>query len=193
MLAVVEGGRDVEKKEIVVNDPLLYSGVRFYQASYGLTGKVNKLALDAAPSDGSGPQQEIELAVDDTVALDPDTTVHFAEFFPDYAVRDGQVYKKSNQFENPAVHLVVAKKSTAQNYDVWLPAMDEVADNSKAPYRLEATDLRMAHFTGLQVSHEPGQWAVWSGVVMMGVGMAFVFYIVNKRFWAVPVRDAMTG
>ena len=43
-LAVVEDGRDVQKKEIVVNDPLLYSGVRFYQSSYGPNGKVDKLA-----------------------------------------------------------------------------------------------------------------------------------------------------
>ena len=66
--------------------------------------------------------------------------------------------------------------------------MDEVADNSKAPYQFQATDLKMGHFTGLQVSHEPGQWGVWSGVVLMGVGLAFVFYVVHMRFWVVPVR-----
>jgi cytochrome c biogenesis protein ResB len=71
--------------------------------------------------------------------------------------------------------------------------MDEVADNSKAPYQLQVTNLKMQHFTGLQVSHEPGQWGVWSGVVLMGVGLSFVFYVVHMRFWAVPVRDAKTG
>ena len=71
--------------------------------------------------------------------------------------------------------------------------MDEVADNSKAPYLFQATDLKMGHFTGLQVSHEPGQWGVWSGVVLMGIGLAFVFYVVHMRFWMVPVRDPQTG
>ena len=56
-LAVVEGGRDVQKKEIVVNDPLFYSGVRFYQSSYGPNGKVDKLMLVATPSKG-GEKQE---------------------------------------------------------------------------------------------------------------------------------------
>ncbi len=51
----------------------------------------------------------------------------------------------------------------------------------------------MGHFTGLQVSHEPGQWAVWSGVVLIAVGLAFVFYVVHMRFWAVPVCDPKTG
>ena len=192
-LAVVKDGRDVQTKEIVVNDPLLYSGVRFYQSSYGPNGKVDKLALIAAPNDGSGQKQEIGLALNDTASLDSDTTVRFAEFFPDFAVRDGQVYRKSNYLENPAAHLVVTSKKAGKDFDVWIPQLDEVADNSKAPYLFQATDLKMGHFTGLQVSHEPGQWGVWSGVVLMGIGLAFVFYVVHMRFWMVPVRDPQTG
>lgn len=194
-LAVVADGRDVKNKEIVVNDPLLYNGVRFYQSSYGPNGKVDKLSLVAVPSNGSGAKEEIGLAVNDTVALDSDTTVRFAEFIPDYAVRDGQVYRKSNELENPAAHLVVTSKSAGKDkdYDVWLPAIDGVADNSKAPYMLQATDLKMGHFTGLQVSHEPGQWGVWGGVVLMGIGLAFVFYVIHMRFWIVPVCDPKTG
>jgi cytochrome c biogenesis protein len=194
-LAVVKDGEDVKKKQIVVNDPLLYSGVRFYQSSYGSNGKVDKFSLVATPSDGSSPPQEIALAVNDTVPLDADTTVRFAEFFPDYAVRDGQVYKKSNDLENPAAHLIVTSKGdgkNAKNFDVWFPPLDEVADNSKSPWQFHATDLKMGHFTGLQVSHEPGQWAVWSGVVLLGVGLAFVFYVVHMRFWVVPVCDPNT-
>ena len=48
----------------------------------------------------------------------------------------------------------------------------------------------MAYFTGLEVSHEPGQWSVWAGVIVMGLGLAVVFYFVHVRVWAVPVRDA---
>ena len=192
-LAVVQDGKDVQKKEIVVNDPLLYNGVRFYQSSFGPNGKVDKFFLDATPSGGSGQVQQIALALNDTVVLDSDTTVRFAEFFPDFAVRDGQVYLKSNELENPAVHLVVSSKKAGKDFDVWFPQLDEVADNSKAPYQFHGNNLKMQHFTGLQVSHEPGQWAVWSGVVLLGIGLAFVFYVVHMRFWAVPVCDPKTG
>jgi cytochrome c biogenesis protein len=192
-LAVVKNGQDVENKEIVVNDPLLYGGVRFYQSSFGFNGKVKKLLLKASPTDGSGEKQEIAFALNETAALDAATTVRFAEFFPDYAVRDGQVYKKSNQLESPAVHLVVASKSSGRSFDVWLPASVGVGENAQAPYQFEPQDLKLGHFTGLQVSHEPGQWAVWSGVVLIGLGLAFVFYVVHVRFWAVPIRDARTA
>jgi cytochrome c biogenesis protein len=192
-LAVVVDGQDVQKKEIVVNDPLLYKGVRFYQSSYGPNGKIGNLALIASPSSGSAAPQGISFGLNDTVPLDAGTTVRFAEFLPDYAVRDGQVYRKSNQLENPAIHLIVTSKAAGKDFDVWLPPIDEVPYDPKTPYRFEATGLKMGHFTGLQVSHEPGQWGVWAGVVLMGVGLAFVFYVVHSRFWAVPVRDAKTG
>jgi cytochrome c biogenesis protein len=192
-LAVVADGRDVQKKEIVVNDPLIYRGVRFYQSSYGENGKVDKLSLVVTPSNGSGEKREIGMTVNDVVQLDADTTVRFAEFLPDFAVRDGQVYKKSNYLENPAAHLVVTSKSAGKDFDVWIPRMEDVGDNATAPYQFGATDLKMGHFTGLQVSHEPGQWGVWSGVVLMGVGLAFVFYVIHMRFWVVPVRDPETG
>jgi cytochrome c biogenesis protein len=48
----------------------------------------------------------------------------------------------------------------------------------------------MAYFTGLQVSHEPGQWAVWAGVILMGFGLAVVFYLVHMRLWATVIHDA---
>jgi cytochrome c biogenesis protein len=197
-LAVVADGQDVLKKEIVVNDPLLYKGVRFYQSSYGPNGKVDKLALVASPANGSGQPQEIGMKVNDVVALDPDTSVRFAEFIPDYAVRDGQVYRKSNDLENPAAHLIVTAKSSGKDtsgkdYDVWFPPMEGVADNSKSPWQFRVTDLKMGHFTGLQISHEPGQFGVWAGVVLLGVGLTFVFYVIHIRFWAVPVCDPKTG
>ena len=196
-LAIVENGRDVTKKEIVVNDPLLYHGVRFYQSSYGPNGKVDKLALVAVPMSPSptAQKQEIGLAVDESASLDADTTVRFAEFFPDYAVRDGQVYLKSRELDNPAAHLILTTKSAgvSKDFDIWFPEIEGVSDNSKSPWQFHATDLKMGHFTGLQVSHEPGQWGVWSGVVLMGIGLAFVFYVVHMRFWVVPVLDAKTG
>jgi len=187
-LAVVENGRDVLRKEIVVNDPLVYKGVRFYQSSYGSTGKVDKLTLTATPAAGSTPSKDVALALNETVALDADTSVRMTEFIPDYVVSDGQVYTRSAQVQNPAAHLVVQSKGQA--IDVWLPPIPGFGENDKSPYKFEGKDLQMAYFTGLEVSHEPGQWAVWSGVLLMAVGLASVFYLVHIRLWAVAVRDA---
>jgi len=187
-LTVIENGQEVMRKEIVVNDPLVYQGVRFYQSSYGSTGKVDKLSLTVTPVSGSAAPRVVDLAMNEKVALDPDTTVRMTEFIPDYVVSDGQVYTRSAQVTNPAAHLVVESKGQAIN--VWLPPIPGFAENDKSAYNFEGKDLQMAYFTGLEVSHEPGQWAVWGGVLLMAIGLTAVFYLVHIRVWAVTVRDA---
>ncbi len=188
-LTVLENGQAVLRKQIVVNDPLVYRGVRFYQASYGQTGKIDKLRLTATPRDGKAPI-DIAIGLNETLPLDSHTTVRLAEFIPDYAVRDGQVYARSTELENPAAHLVVESKKSSQPINVWLPPIPGLEQNESSPYSFEGKDVQMAYFTGLEVSHEPGQWSVWAGVIVMGFGLASVFYLVHARVWAAPVRDA---
>jgi cytochrome c biogenesis protein len=187
-LAVVDSGRETSRKEIVVNDPLVYQGVRFYQASYGCTGKLNQLILKASPAKGD-TVQEISLAVNQTVPLDPDVSVQLAEFIPDFVVQDGRVYARSNDLVNPAVHLIVTSRKANASVNFWLPEIPGVAENASSPYTFEPKDLKTEVFTGLEVSHEPGQWSVWAGVVLMAIGLTFVFYVVHMRLWVVPVHD----
>ncbi|HZQ95163.1 MAG TPA: cytochrome c biogenesis protein ResB [Candidatus Sulfotelmatobacter sp.] len=187
-LAVVDNGREVSRKEIVVNDPMVYQGVRFYQASYGRTGTLDELVLEAKAATG-GASQQISLAMNQAVALDPDTTVQVVEFIPDFVVQDGHVYARSNQVVNPAVHMIVASKKTMAVVHYWLPEIPGIAENASSPYLLEPKDLKTGVFTGLEVSHEPGQWAVWAGVVLMAIGLTFVFYVAHLRLWVVPVQN----
>jgi cytochrome c biogenesis protein len=190
-LAVVDHGQEVAKKEIVVNDPLVYHGVRFYQASWGRTGKMDKLVLKVTPNGTTtGTSQEITLALNQSAQLDPDTTVQLTEFIPDYTVQDGHVYARSNDVVNPAVHLMVISKKASAPVNVWLPEIPGIAENASSPYTFDPKELKTGLFTGLEVSHEPGQWAVWGGVILMAIGLTFVFYVVHIRLWVVPVVDA---
>jgi cytochrome c biogenesis protein len=190
-LAVVDGGNEISHKEIVVNDPMVYHGLRFYQASYGRTGKLDRLILDASPATGTNQTpQEISLALNQTLVLDADTSVQLVEFIPDYVVQDGHVYARSNEVVNPAVHMVVTSREANSRVNVWLPEIPGISENASSPYAFVPKDLKTGLFTGLEVSHEPGQWAVWAGVVLMAIGLTFVFYVIHVRFWVVPVHDA---
>lgn len=183
-LAVVEGGREILRKQIVVNDPLVFKGVRFYQSSYGMTGKVEKLLMTAKAKDGS--TKDFEFTEGQTVRLDPQTTVRFGKFIPDFVARDGQVYTASETPQNPALQMFVTTAASKTPIEVWLPEIEGFGQNSQSPYQFGARDLQMAHFTGLQVSHEPGQWGVWAGCLLMGLGLITAFYLVHVRIWVVP-------
>jgi cytochrome c biogenesis protein len=84
----------------------------------------------------------------------------------------------------------VESKKSGQAVNFWLPPIEGLEQNASSPYTFQGKDVQMAYFTGLSVSHEPGQWSVWAGVIVMGFGLALVFYFVHARVWAVPVRDA---
>ncbi|HSB74892.1 MAG TPA: cytochrome c biogenesis protein ResB, partial [Terriglobales bacterium] len=189
-LVVLKNGREAERKQIVVNDPLVYGGIRIYQSSYGSTGQLDKVMLTTSPAKGPGTAREIELGLDQTARLDADTSVRLARFIPDFVVRGNEIYARSNQPDNPAIQLEVSSRKAKQPALVWIfPQFPNVAHDSKSPYSFQFRDLRMGYFTGLQVSHEPGQWLVWAGCLLMALGLGTAFYLAHMRFWAMVVRD----
>lgn len=201
-LAVVQNGKEVEAKEIVVNDPLIHNGLRFYQASFGPTGKLDGLKVAVTPqtADGSnsnasvplsGVSSEITLAMNEPTQLDKDTTVTLAEYIPDFFVRDNQIFKRSDDPVNPAFRLQVKNAATGEDAKLWIfPAYNGAAQGEKTNYKFEYRDMEMGYFTGLEVSHEPGQWLVWAGCLLMGAGLFVAFYLVHMRIWITTVPNA---
>jgi cytochrome c biogenesis protein len=189
-LSVIRDGQAVKSKEIVVNDPLEYGGIRFYQASWGPTGKIDKVKLLAVPADGGQPVP-IQVSLNQSAALDSATTVTLTEFIPDFFVRDNQIFRRSDDLVNPAFHLAVNRAGAASQ--VWLmPAYRDDTADQPGPYKFQLSQDRsaivMQHYTGLEISHEPGQWGIWAGVLLMGCGLGVAFYMVHIRFWIMPVE-----
>ncbi len=188
-LAVVENGKEVKKQEIVVNDPLVYRGLRFYQASYGLTGELDALKVVATPEGGAG--RDVVLQMSEPFDLDPNTSVTVAEFIPDFFIRDNQVFKRSDDPVNPAFRLQIKNKATGDDAVQWIfPSSSETSQGQKSNYSFQFRAMRLGYFTGLEVSHEPGQWLVWAGCLLMGCGLFVAFYMVHMRLWVVAIPDA---
>jgi len=192
-LAVVSDGKDVATKQIVVNDPLVYHGLRFFQASFWIDGKkVDGLRIAYAGLDGK--VVPIELKPGQPVQLDVDNTVTLAEFVPDAFVRDGQVFKRSDSLENLAFGLDVVNRADNTNTRVWLfPAEGNTFGGEGIKFRFQnptsAKDIDFSPVTGLEVAFEPGQWFVWTGCVLIGAGLFMAFYLVHMRIWAVAIKN----
>lgn len=186
-LVVLQDGREVARKEIAVNDPLVYGGLRFFQANYGMTGEVAGVKLLATPRRGGSPQSLV-LSPGEPAALADGTSLRLERFVPDFYVRDNQIYTRSEEPNNPAIQLSLA--SAAGESKLWIfPNYPEYSQAAEAPYDFQFQELQMAYFTGLQVAHEPGQWAVWAGCLLMGAGLILAFYFVHMRFWVMPISD----
>jgi cytochrome c biogenesis protein len=193
-LAVVSGGKQIATKQIVVNDPLVYRGLRFYQASYWIDGKkVDGLRIGYSGLDGKVIPLELKNGM--PAALDANTTVTLSEFYADAFVRDGQVFKKSDEIENIAFGLDVVNRADRAKTRVWLfPAEGTVLGGESLGFLFmnptSAKDIDFSPVTGLEVSFEPGQWLVWGGCLLMGVGLFVAFYTVHMRVWVSAVTNA---
>ena len=192
-LTVIENGREVQRKEIAVNEPLVYSGLRFFQSGYGQTGEVSAIELRVALKSDPTHVRDIVLSQNETLSLDGKNSVTLAAFYPDFVLINGEPKTRSHEPNNPAIQLEV-QSATAGDHPVaskvWLfPNYPVLAHPDGSPFTFEFRDLRMGYFTALQVSYEPGQWAVWAGIILMGIGLAAAFYFKHVRVWAVPVKD----
>ncbi len=194
-LVVTENGRETVKKQIIVNDPLVTHGIRFYQASYGQSGELETTRFYVTTA--GGPPTTVTVNGRQPVQLADGSTLQIANFIPDAAVREGEIYAKSNFLDNPAFELVVTSAKTASSERMWLiPTQQPTVQAKESGVSIgikSFEDIQTVPFTGLQVSHEPGQWAVWGGCLLMALGLIMAFYLVHQRFWAVAYDDAKTG
>ncbi len=191
-LVILDNGKEVKKKTIVVNGPLDYRGVRLFQANYGMSDKLSALTVGVSTSsDLTGAVKPLTIKVGETTQLDANTTVKLARFVPDFYIQDNEVFTRSKQPRNPAFQFLV--NSNGKESQVWLMPAVNRASQGQSPYTFFYQDMKMANFTGLEASYQPGQWGIWIGTLLMAAGLFVAFFMVHMRFWAIAVKDEKQG
>lgn len=190
-MTVIEDGREVLHKDIEVNEPLVYRGVRFFQSGFGLSDQPATYIVAYGAIAAPETVQSMEIPANGEAEF-AGNKVRVVKFLPDaYRQDNGEVYQRSKELRTPAVQLAITTPDGKMG-SVWL-LYGEPSKADVAPYAMQLADLKMNNETGLQVSYEPGQWAVWAGCVLMGIGLIISFYVVHMRFWAVAVHDGKGG
>jgi len=168
-LSVIEGGREVARKTIVVNDPLQHNGIWFYQSSYGQAGGATA-QVAVARKDGT-PMGTLALAANETVPIDG------------YGVIRGVNYDQNFQGNGPALQVVVEKPGKPAA-SFWLfqsrPDLDRQRNDSVT---FSFGGLTSKMFTGLQVAKDPGVNIVWLGCALMVIGIIMAFFLSHQRVW----------
>jgi cytochrome c biogenesis protein len=191
-LALIENGQETASKMIVVNDPFVYKGIRIYQSSMGQSSTPKTLTFAATPTKG-GEAETVEVPLNGKAALADGESLSVLRWVPDYYVQDNEVYKKSDDPENPAVQLGLTNAS-GETKKLWI--LYSQANSTKgqdAPYEFAIKSATWAKYTGLEVSHQPGQFGVWIGVVLIAFGLMIAFYTQHARIWATVAEDGKGG
>ena len=168
-LSVLENGVEVLRKKIVVNDPLQYKGVWFYQSSYGQAGAAT--AAVTVNKAGGGAAETLTLSAGQKVQV------------PGYGVVSAVDYQPNFQGFGPAL-LVVLEKPGKSPVEFWLlKAHPEFDRQRNDPYFLAFAGINELFYTGLQVARDPGVNVVWAGCALMVVGICIAFFTSHQRLW----------
>lgn len=189
-LRVLDNGVVVGEKKIVVNDPLDIGGVRFYQASWGMTGMLRSATLELPRRGGEGLLLHIPSG--QKVKLEgTDLAVAAEMLLPDFTVNAaGMADTAGLEPDNPAVLVSFYQQGGGRVASLWLLQRDPrlafkvmpdqtVAPAADPPFRLRHFDPVL--FSGLQVAYDPGVKVVGWGCVLLIVGLVIHFYLHQRR------------
>jgi cytochrome c biogenesis protein len=178
ILTVEENGKPViEKRSIVVNDPLSYKGITFYQSSYGQAGEGGTFHFSVRQRSGGAPVM-VAVRQGESAKLPDGSTMHVLE-----ATQDVRSFIP--QFQGPAVRIEV--HSPAGKTEAFIVFSQQYYPDLDAQrggdliFNFVKADEKM--FTGLQVAKDPGVWVVWLGCTLMVLGCMMAFFMSHKRVW----------
>lgn len=182
-LGIAENGRRVLEKDIIVNDPLRYKGINFFQSSYGAMPPDN-LELSFTPN-GSGEAFRRNVAIGQSVEL-PAGGGSFTvrEYNRDYHYKEAEV--------GEAVTGVLDKPGQAPE-EVVLPLRFPSFDKMrKGQWIIAVERYENKNYTGLQVTSDPGVPLVYTGFILLILGCWTAFFVSHQKI-VVKVTSSSDG
>ncbi len=167
-LAIIDKGREVLKESVVVNDPLTYRGITFYQASYGNSLKEAEMELT---DPDSGKKIAMTLPFRQPLTIPGTDDQLMIADYREELMRVGQ-----------AIELVYGKPGRPSSVQ-WILADRPYHGNRIENYLVRVTRIDKARFTGLQVKKDPGIWLVWAGFTLMTLAIGLTFYSSHRKLW----------
>ena len=177
-LTILENGKPVVKRDILVNDPLYYHGIGIYQSSYGrMDEKMPPVAkLDHPPSEVELHIQSVASGMVYTLKAHMGATVEIPEGLGRLTVEKYEPEAKFNQMSlGPALLVRLTPKAGAAEtitLPFQFPKFDtmrrgQVIISAVAPLAAAAQER---YYTGLQVVYDPGVGMVYAGFLLMIAG-----------------------
>jgi cytochrome c biogenesis protein len=179
ILTVLENGKpvpDYTNARVIVNDPLTYKGITFYQSSYGNAGNYFFTVSDL---DGKNPVA-MAVASQSSANLPDGSSMHVLE-----ATKDISQFSPGLSGPAAQVELHTADGKT-ESFVVYAnhPELNiqHAQQHGTGPViHYKGAEERM--YTGLQVAKDPGVEVVWLGCLLMVVGIYAAFFMSHRRIW----------
>jgi len=196
ILSLIKNDKVILTQPILVNHPLRYERINIFQSSYGsitpeFKEEMPETVVLIFQNTQTFAEYPIKAKLNQRVEL-PDNKGFFTI----------QNYQSSFQFSGhtlgPTVTLLVESKSTKEGNEqitqqmamipIQYPNFDRMRRGhffirvmNEMDFRLPDTEKR--YYTGLQITKDPGIWFVYTGFIIMLVGIFVTFFISHRQYF----------
>lgn len=171
-VTVIDGGKPVLATDIEVNRPLTYKGITFYQSSYQ---PYQDYIVTLKKQGGTAEK---------TAIIAPARQEDWREAGISYGI-----INRESQGEVTRRLKVWFTDNQGEASTFWVNINQEaVVERPSGTYLFQARQL---YATGLQVAKDPGVWLVYSGCLLMLVGLFIAFFLSHRKIYALvqPQED----
>lgn len=159
-------------KSIIVNDPLSYKGLTFYQGDFYPTQEFFIEIINR----NNGMRQAFRIP--------PKQEIDWQEAGLWVQIEELNLDQQGNASQGK---IVLRDSSGAQPAEIW------VADKNSRPISISGQNLdvyfRQLHATLLLISKDPGVTTVYTGCIIMVLGLVVSFFFSHRRIWVKITPD----
>jgi cytochrome c biogenesis protein len=204
ILSLIKNKNVILTKPILVNHPLRYDGINIFQSSYGTITPDFK---DEMPENVVLIFQNTQTFADVPIKATLNKRFELPDGKGFFTI---QSYQPSFQFSGhslgPTLTLLLEKKSTNSakedqftNQVVMIPVQYQGFDRMRRGdffirvmnenvFRLP--DSEKIYYTGLQITKDPGIWFVYSGFIIMLLGIFVTFFISHRQYFVEVIEKS---
>jgi cytochrome c biogenesis protein len=171
-LSIIEAGNTVLQKDIIVNDPLRYKGINFFQSSYG----------PLPPREVTLNFQNVETGKNFRQNAVIGQEITLPEGMGKFVVKD---YRNAVDFRGQNVGEAFFGTFTPKDESsvfvllpIQFPSFDRMRKGSVV---ISVAGYKQRYYTGLQVTTDPGVWVVYTGFIMIIIGCFITFFMSHQR------------
>jgi cytochrome c biogenesis protein len=178
----VKDGRVVKTSPVLVNHPVTFAGIRFYQANYGMIPSGDPIMV---VTEGDKKIKDVKVAIGMEFDL------------PGKKAKAQMIRVEENLMGmGPAVKLNI--QSPAGQVQIWIfQAIEQINQANPGlieqvplfnpglfkPYVFSLDQANKQYYTGLQVMQDPGVPVVATGALVMMIGFLVVFFSSHRQIW----------
>jgi cytochrome c biogenesis protein len=190
-LSFLSDGKVAKEGSLLVNHPMTFRGITFYQSSYGtIPGGRVRLKVSRGGDHPENTTQEVEfrkpvpLPGDGGQFLVADIREDFMRMGPAVLILIRHPEGHETRF-----WVFQHQEKISEQFPGIFQKYPKLNPSTYRPYTFFLDHIHSRFYTGLQVNRDPGVPLVWLGCFMLVLGFFVTFFTSHRRFWVRVSRD----